>query len=39
MKKLLVIFAVVYAIVTGITATMVLIPQPAMADGCTGSGC
>ena len=38
MKRLFVIFAVVYALVTGITAAVLLIPQPAVAD-CGGNSC
>ena len=38
MKKLLVAAVVVFALVTGITGTLVFIPQPAIAD-CGGSSC
>jgi hypothetical protein len=39
MKSLLVAAAVVFALVTGITATLVFIPQPAVADCGGSSGC
>jgi hypothetical protein len=39
MKSLLAAAAVVFALVTGITATLVFIPQPAVADCGGSSGC
>ena len=39
MKSIFIAFALVFAIVSGITATVVVLhPQPALAD-CIGNGC